>query len=93
MNIGSNGRNSDAGKWKDCELRQMLENNRLSLPSPGKLPLSDDVVPHHFVSDEAFPLKQYMMKPYGRSERSLSQDKLVFNYRLSRARRIIGELK
>lgn len=40
------------------------------------------------VGDEAFPLKSYLMRSYpGREE--LSIEKKVFNYRLSRARRII----
>ena len=39
------------------------------------------------VADEAFPLKPYIMKPYAR--RGLSTEQRVFNYRLSRARRVV----
>lgn len=52
-----------------------MENNTLNTP--------DDVV---FVADDAFPLKTYLMKPYNR--RNLTREQAIFNYRLSRARRI-----
>ena len=43
-------------------------------------------VPHVFVADDAFALKPFLMKPY--PQRGLNIDQRVFNYRLSRARRI-----
>uniref|UniRef100_A0A671NAK6 DDE Tnp4 domain-containing protein n=1 Tax=Sinocyclocheilus anshuiensis TaxID=1608454 RepID=A0A671NAK6_9TELE len=50
--------------------------------------VSDDMsMPFFVVADEAFPLKSYLMKPFAR--RGLSREQRVFNYRLSRARRIV----
>ena len=47
-------------------------------------------LPHCLVGDEAFPLRMDLMRPYPRAARAaLPQDQLVFNYRLSRARRIV----
>jgi DDE superfamily endonuclease len=40
-----------------------------------------------FCADEAFPLRTYIMKPFHR--RGLSDREVVFNYRLSRARRMV----
>ena len=38
------------------------------------------------VGDEAFPLKEEIMKPYARKQ--LDDAKRIFNYRLSRIRRV-----
>ncbi|VVC25644.1 Harbinger transposase-derived nuclease domain [Cinara cedri] len=54
---------------------EAVENNTLNTP--------DDVV---FVADVAFLIKTYLMKPYNR--RNLTREQAIFNYRLSRARRI-----
>ncbi|XP_045028246.1 protein ANTAGONIST OF LIKE HETEROCHROMATIN PROTEIN 1-like isoform X2 [Daphnia magna] len=57
---------------------------------PSKLVYSDSLSPYVFVMDDAFPLKKNIMKPYpGRSTGSLTKEELIFNYRLSRARRTI----
>jgi len=92
VDVGVNGRNSDAGIWKDCPLRVALEDGSLHLPAPTALPWSESHMPYHIVGDEAFPLTTSMMKPYPRGEGILSHDRLVFNYRLSRCRRIVGQL-
>ena len=46
--------------------------------------------PYYMVGDEIFQLKDYLMRPYPGGRRGkLPIDKAVFNYRLSRARRVI----
>ena len=66
---------------------QAMEADELSLPEAEVLPGSDSPVPYVFVGDAAFPLKTYMLRPY--PGRFLTEGKRIFNYRLSRARRII----
>lgn len=74
FDIGCNGRISDGGVFRNSSLSHALENNFLP---PNRV----------IVADNAFPLKTYLMKPYGGNNLSLKQK--VFNYRLSRARRIV----
>ena len=69
-------------------MKKAPENNTLNLPKPKPLPIENSFndIPYVCVGDDAFPLTTYMMKPY--PQKDLSLDKRVFNYRLSRARRI-----
>jgi len=78
---------SDAGVWANTTLSQDLERGQADLPPPRVLPHSQIKCPFAFVGDEAFPLKSYMMRPY--KSRGLTDGQRVFNYRLSRARRVI----
>jgi len=51
------------------------------------LPHSQITLPNTFVGDEAYPLTTYLMKLYSR--RTLERSKAIFNYRLSRAHRVV----
>lgn len=59
----------------------------MNLPENGKLGASQDEVPYLILGDEAFPLKPWLMRPF--PGKNLDLQKRVFNYRLSRARRIV----
>lgn len=61
--------------------------NQVTLPSPAPLPGATHLVPFVMVSDEAFPLKTNLLRPYPR--RGLDAQKRRFNQRLSRARRFV----
>ena len=50
---------------------------------------SDTILPYHLIADDAFPLKSYIMKPF--PHRNIEDDQAIYNYRLSRGRRLIGE--
>ncbi|VVC30111.1 Harbinger transposase-derived nuclease domain [Cinara cedri] len=75
IDVGANGKASDGGLFQGSCFFEALENNILNTP--------DDVV---FVIDDAFLLNTYLMKPYNR--RNLTREQAIFNYRLSRAKRI-----
>ena len=67
-------------------LKIALETNSINLPEPTPLPGRTKKVPYVCTGDDAFPLSHYMMKPY--LQKHLTVEKRVFNYRLSRMRRI-----
>ena len=84
--IGCNGRISDGGVFKNCSLYHALEHKTLHtcIPKASPLPGSNQAFPFVLVADDAFPLKDYIMKPY--SQHGLTAEKRVLNYCLSRAR-------
>lgn len=45
-------------------------------------------MPYIIVGDEAFPFKKYFLRPYPGSQIQEDNSKRIFNYRLSRARRV-----
>ncbi len=72
IDVGAYGRTSDGGVYGASSLGQALEANSICLPPPSKLRGTDTVLPYVFVGDDAFPLRQYMMKPY--SQRNLQPE-------------------
>ena len=87
VDIGANGSASDAQIFNTCELKEAIESGEINFPDPEPL-LRDNIdIPYFLVGDDAFALKTWMMKPYSR--RNLSQEERIFNYRLSRSRRVV----
>lgn len=84
--VGAEGQTADGGSWNACDLNQEMERGNIKFPQDIKL-LDDVTIPCHFVADDAFPMSERILKPY--SHRFLSQRQLIFNYRLSRARRVV----
>ena len=87
VDIGNSGRHSDGGVLSNSEFGRALDAGKLGLPSPTTLPGTAIEVPFAFVGDEAFPLQRNMLRPY--PGRNLADPEAVFNYRLSRSRRVI----
>lgn len=88
VDIGAEGRRSDGGILQESKLGYYLENNRLNLPKMRSISENGPEVPYVIVGDEAFALTSYMLRPYPRAD-NLNLHKKVFNYRLSRARRVV----
>ena len=86
VDVGCNGRISDGGVLKNSNFGRALENKTIPLPMPEPLPGLTMSMPYVFVGDDAFPLAENMMKPY--ALRNLDVPSRVYNYRLSRARRV-----
>lgn len=87
VHTGSEGSQSDGGIFKKTSFYARLSNNNLHLPEFYLLPGTDISVPYVFLGDSAFALEKHIMKPF--PERNISREQTIFNYRLSRARRIV----
>ena len=89
VDIGSYGRNSDSGIFSRSSLGKAILTGDLKFPKDSHLPNDVTIgpMPYVFVEDEAFPLQRHMLRPY--PGRDTTQDQQAFNYRLSRARRIV----
>jgi hypothetical protein len=90
IDVGCNGRVSDGGVFNRCTLSRALQENTINLPDA--IPLyesSSSPMPYVIVADAAFPLKDYIMKPYGGDRSRLSREQDIYNKRVSRARRVV----
>ncbi|XP_017484614.1 PREDICTED: putative nuclease HARBI1 [Rhagoletis zephyria] len=87
ISIGSYGSQSDGGIFRISPFGQALLSNQLPLPPDKPLCSESQPFPHYFVGDAAFPLRRNIMRPYAGT--NLDRSKRIFNYRLSRARRVI----
>lgn len=88
VHVGEIGSNSGAAIFANSPIGQQIRDRGLDLPNGvAPLPGSNLKTPCCFVGDDAFPLSTRLMKPY--SGHYLPNDEKIFNYRLSRARRVI----
>lgn len=88
VDVGSQGRISDGGVFKNSRLYKLLQSNVLNLPTPEPLEGRNKDIPYFFIGDEAFPLSDNLMKLYSGMHMKGSL-KRIYNYRLSRARRVV----
>ncbi|XP_070392791.1 uncharacterized protein [Dermacentor albipictus] len=92
------GGESDGGIFLRSPLPTILNERRCGIPPPANVG-SAGLIPYLMVGDEAFPLKPSLMRPYSRRDLQRHRAdgttneayvmRATFNYRLSRARRLI----
>lgn len=87
IDVGSYGKEGDSGIFDKSNMGKLFNSGNM-FPFPSKLPNSDKIAPYVLVGDEAFRLHTHMMKPFSRPVASADNGKAIFNYRLSRARRV-----
>ena len=94
-NVGCQGRISDGGVYQNIFFCKATQENLLYLLPDKPLPVSNNLyydsqntepMPYVFLTDDAFPLGKHCLKSYSQS--GLTPMKRVFNYRLSRFRRV-----
>jgi hypothetical protein len=87
IDVGSYGREGDAGIYLKSNFGTKIINNEFNIPPPQALPQTNTVLPHVILGEEAFALHENLIKPFPRRQSINDQSKAVYNYRLSRARR------
>lgn len=87
VHTGTNGKVSDGGILNETKFFELLMSGSLKLPSPVVPEGTSYSLPYTFVADEAFALLENLIKPY--PQRGLTNEERIFNYRLSRARRVV----
>ncbi|XP_072320000.1 uncharacterized protein [Eucyclogobius newberryi] len=83
VDVACNGRICNSAEFDGCVLVDALETRLARLPGPARLPGSERLAPHCVVADKAFPLKDYLMKPF--LNRKPSTEQQIFNHRISHA--------
>jgi len=83
VDVGANGRISNRGVLYYTTFWKKLQNNTLNISPPSRLSNIEEQFPKVFHGDEAFLLQPFLMKPY--SQQDLTNERRIFNYRLSRA--------
>lgn len=89
VDVGSYGRNSDGGVFAHSAIGKAMLAGNLHLPDNAALPGAENLgpLPYVMVGDEAFPLIEHLMRPF--PGRGCCEEQQCFNYRLSRARRVV----
>jgi len=87
VDIGAKGSQSDGGILKNSAFGKKIAENAFHIPEKEVfLPMGENL-PFYILGDEAFPLQMNIMRPY--PGRKTDKEQRVFNYRLSRARRVV----
>ena len=88
IDIGQYGSNNDTSVFNKSRMGKAFQQGKMGLPNASPLKgFTLSSLPYYLVGDEIFALKSWLMKPY--PGRRLEEEKSIFNYRLSRARRVI----
>lgn len=89
VTVGAEGRASDGGIWQQCSFNDYLLDiaNPLNIPKASELTGINKKIPFYLIGDDAFRLGPHMMKRFPGD--SLTRKQKIYNYRLSRCRRII----
>ena len=89
MDVGGYGKSSDGGLFTRSILGKSLENITLNISNSKPPPNSEEPLPFVIVDDEVFPMKKYFLWPYSGVSARNEESRQIYNYRLSRARRVV----
>ena len=89
VEVGAYSSSRDSNVFKNSTFGKLMQSNKLTIPDPRVLPSDAEglSMPFVLVGDEAFALSEHVLRPY--PNKTLTRLKRIYNYRLSRARRIV----
>jgi hypothetical protein len=89
VDVGAVGKSSDFNDFKHKNIRRELESNQMGIPGSRSLPNVENgkCMPFMIAGDEMFALSEHVLRPY--PKRNLSVQQRIYNYRLTRALRIV----
>lgn len=88
IDVGAYGSEGDASVFSCSAFGQSIIQNTIELPEDTNI--GSVKLPFAFVADDAFPLVDRIMKPFTPPRgRQLIDNEKIFNYRLSRSRRVV----
>ena len=85
VDVGTAGSCSDAQIFNARHLKRKIDD--AGFPDPAPITQGGRDVPYFILADDAFALKTWLMKPYGR--RMLPREERIANYTISRGRRVV----
>ena len=80
VDIGDSGSQRDESVFANSFLGHAIENYILNIPKLSPLPDSETCLPFVFVGDDAFELKENMMKPYPWQSRTLEEKCSIIDF-------------
>ena len=66
VDAGTAGSCSDAQIFNASQLKRRIEDGRIGFPDPAPITQGGQDVPYFILADDAFAVKTWLMKPYGR---------------------------
>lgn len=87
IDVGSYGREGDAGIFLKSNMGKRIIDKSFGIPTPQVLPGTNIELPCVILGDEAFGLRENLMKPFPRIQSLYDKSKAIYNYRHSRGRR------
>ncbi|KAK3922219.1 Protein ALP1-like [Frankliniella fusca] len=84
---GASGKRSDANIFYRSAFFSKLTHRKLNIPPPCPVSGLNNDLPFFFIGDNAYPLSENFAVPF--KGNNLKDEEMVYNYRLSRARRIV----
>ena len=90
VDVGQYGKSNDSGAFANSKISKTFETNSFNVPPSEQLEGIEGNVPYVTVVDEGLPMRSYQIRPY--PGKNITEDRAIYNYRLSRARRVIENI-